>query len=368
MKNIRFFSVMIISSVLASKLAHAQTFSPTLNALISFEVQNDTVTDSDDTDAEVNTATTTIEPYVILSLTERLALEGGFVLEQVQDPDAGDDTFFDNEGAYVEQLKATYTSENWGIFAGKYNPTFGTAWDLAPGIYGADFAEDYELTERIGFGGSYNIGSEQVGSHTITGNTFFLDTSGLSESTITQRGQTKENDGGPSNTEDFSSFSVTLDSEAIAGVEGLNTHVGFYSQSDGDADVGLGNETGYALGANYTLAISDDVEANALGECVVIQDSAGGNDDVNYLTTSLGLTVYDNWNFAVSRTSRDTDVVGDADEDGEEDPNLDDYIFQFSAGYTFDNGFSVDIGYRGSQESDVDTDIVGALVAYTYEF
>lgn len=338
----------------------AAEFDPQLNGIVSFEIQNDWAYDSDDPDADVNTLFTKIEPYLILSFNDRLALEAGLVLEPVQDPDAGDDTEFSNEGLYVQELKFTYTGDNFGLFAGKYNPTFGTAWDLAPGIYGPDFAEDYELAERIGFGGSYAFGSEQVGNHTLTGNAFFLDTSVLSESTVTKRGNTDKSDGGVSNTEDLSSFSATFDSEELAGVEGLNTHLGYYNQSEGDADIGLDNETGYAVGANYTFPVSDDVDVTALGEWVGIMNSGGSNDDLNYLTTSLSLTVNNHWNFSASYTNRDTDVSGGSD--------VDDYVYQLSVGYAFDNGLAVDVGYRGSEESSVDTQMMGALVSYTYEF
>jgi hypothetical protein len=345
---------------LSSNYSFAGEFAPRISGVIPFEIQNDWAYDSDDPDAEVNTLTTEIEPYFTLSFNERLALEAGFVFEPVQAPDAGDDTEFENEGLFVQEIKLTYSEDNFGLFAGKYNPTFGTAWDLAPGIYGTDFAEDYELTERIGFGGSCSFESPQTGRHTVTGNTFFLDTTVLSESTITKRGDTDKSDGGISNTENFSSFSVTLDSESIADIEGLNTHVGYYNQSEGDADVDLDNEIGYAIGANYTFPVSEKVKANVLGEWVAIRNSGGSSDDVNYLTASLGLTLYENWNVAASYTKRDTDV-----EDG---TNIDDRLYQISAGYEFDNGFSVDVGYRGSQESDVDTHILGGLLAYTYEF
>lgn len=114
--------------------AQAADFDPQLNGVILFEVQNDWAVDSEDRTAEVNTMTTKIEPYFILSFNDRLSLEASFVIEQVQDPDPDDDTFFENEGIFAEEIKFVYSGDNWSAFAGKYNPTFGTAWDLAPGI------------------------------------------------------------------------------------------------------------------------------------------------------------------------------------------------------------------------------------------
>ncbi len=358
--------VLLTSILLATMFAgtiqnvKAQTFAPEFHGEISFEVQNDWAFDTDDADAEVNTLFTTIAPYLVLTLTEGLAIEASLVFEPVQGTDPGDDTFFDNEGLYAEELKLSYTGNDFSLFAGKFNPSFGTAWDLAPGIWGVDFAEDYEVVERIGLGGSYTFGTEQTGDHTITGNSFFADTTFLSESTITRRGEVDKSDGGISNTEDLSSYSVTLDSEKFAGIESLNTHLGYRNQSEGDVDVGLDRESGYVVGVNYAFPVGNDVGAEVLAEWVNINDIDGTDDDVNYITTSLALTIYDSWNFSASYTGRDTDVTGG--------PDVDDHVYQFSAGYEFESGITVDLGYRGSEEAGIDTDIIGGLIAYTYEF
>lgn len=339
--------------------AFADNFSPQLNGIISFEIQNDWTYESDDPDLEVNSLYTTIEPYFILSLNDHLAFEAALVFEPVQDPDAGEDSEFDNEGLYAQELKFTYTGERLGLFIGKYNPTFGTAWDLAPGIYGSDFAEDYELTERLGFGGSYVFEALDVGTHTITANSFFTDTSILSDSTITRRGRTDKNDGGPGNTEDLSSLSVTLDSENPVGIEGLNTHLGLLHQAEGDADEGSGDQNGVVLGANYTMELSDTYELTGLAEWASISNTEG-NDDTRYLTTSLVLNIDDNWNVAASYTGRTTNI--------EDEGDMDDNLFQLSAGYAFENGFTVDAGYRWAEEDNVESNGVGALIAYSYEF
>lgn len=44
---------------------------------------------------------------------------------------------------------------------GKLNPGFGIAWDKAPGIYGTDLAEDYEISERISVFGTRQVGASQ---------------------------------------------------------------------------------------------------------------------------------------------------------------------------------------------------------------
>jgi hypothetical protein len=340
--------------------AHAQEFDPKLSGSIALELQNDWAYKSDDPDAEVNTLYTSMEGDLKLSLTDTLAVQTHLVLEPVQDTDAGDDTEFENEGLFAEELKITYGTEQYGVQAGKFNPTFGMAWDAAPGIYGADFAEDYELTERLGFGGFYTFETEKSGNHTLSANTFFADTSLFSQSLITGRGELDKDDGGVSNTESLSSYSLTYDAEGFMGLTGLNTHLGYRNQSEGDADTGLEREKGYAIGAQYTHSCGENLEATVMGEWVGLRNSEGGQDDMDFYTAGAGLTIYKNWNLALSHTTRNTNVDGGDD--------VDDSLSQISAGYAFDNGIGFDVGYRHTEEDNTDTNMLGMFLTYGYDF
>ncbi len=63
---------------------------------------------------------------------------------------------------------------------------------------------------------------------------------------------------------------------------------------------------------------------------------------------------------AVSYTGRDTDAPAGT--------STDDETVQVSAGYGFDFGLAVDVGWRHVEEENVDTDGVGVLLAYTIGF
>ena len=189
---------------------------PRLEAEISIEIQNDNTFDSDDSTAEANELFTTTEPYLRFRATPELSLDAGLVLEPTTAPGPNEDRVFEDHGVYFEQLFLNYETSTFAVYGGKFNPPFGTAWDITPGIYGVDFAEDYELTERIGLGGALNLGGDGIGgggfgAHRLAANVFFADTSVLSESALTNRGRTKRSTGGVSNTEELSSLSLTLD-------------------------------------------------------------------------------------------------------------------------------------------------------------
>lgn len=332
---------------------------PMVSGEVVIELQNEFTTDSDDsaTDDHNNMfLRTEVAPRI--QLNENFAIDGVLVFENIQDRDPDEDNYFDNEGIFVEEIKLNYENGPWAVWAGKFNPGFGSAWDYR-GIWGEDFAEDYEITEKIGVGASYTFETEAAGTHTISAHTFFADTTFLSGSVITKRDVLDKDDGGVSNTENFSSFVVSLEGEDLAGVENLYYKLGYRNQAEGDADSGGDNESGFAVTLGHNFAVNERVQMDALVEYVDISNFEAGTDDNRYLTTSLITTLDEKWNVTASYTSREIDSTGG-------DSN--DHLFQLSGGYDFGQGTTAEIGWRNSEEGGEDTDIIGALVRHTFEF
>ena len=71
-----------------------------------------------------------------------------------------------------------------------------------------------------------------------------------------------------------------------------------------------------------------------------------------------GQAEWNGFNLAVAWTGRDTN-------NGTDD---DDFQVQLSAGYKFDFGISVDIGWKIAEEAGINTETLGAIAAYTVEF
>lgn len=331
---------------------------PPLSGEIAIEIQDDWTYDSDDPDSELNDLFTTTEPTLVVHFQENLSLTVHGVLEPVRDPDPGDDRAFEDHGLYVQDLYLQYERDRYSLMGGKFTPNFGIAWDAAPGIYGTDIAGDYEIAERIGFGGSFDLGNEGNGAHTVSASVFFLDTTVLSESTFTNRGRTRLSDGGPSNTEDLTSFAVALDGEEIPALIGLSYHVAVVRLAEGqgnDAD-----EIGYVVALSHSLPLGEDLEINPLVEYAHFQ-GAGGTDglDKDYLTTGVEVA-WKSWNLALSYTWRRSDLVGQTSDD--------DHQFQASAGYAFPFGVGLNVGGKIVEESGVTSAVVGFLIDYKFEF
>ena len=327
-----------------------------IDGTILFEVQNDHAFDSDDPSAEINDLFATVEAALGLNFNEIFSVQSLFVLEPVLDPRPFDDRYFEDHGLFVEELYFQAQFENYRFFVGKFDATFGTAWDAAPGIYGVDFAEDYELVERIGGGGEVAFEGTRAGDVTFTGSVFFTDTSVLSESAFTNRGRTRIAAGGASNTESLESFSITVDGENVPGLEDLTYHLGYRHQSAGRGDVD--DEDGFVAGIQKAFALSEDVTLETILEGVYLSNDSGSANDTVYFTAG-GALLHGPWNLSTSFTLRDQDVPGG--------PDNNDRLFQVSGGYAFDFGLTADAGYRYSREGGVETHIFGLLFTYEYE-
>ncbi|MBT5495072.1 MAG: hypothetical protein HOK54_04965 [Alphaproteobacteria bacterium] len=332
---------------------------PKISGEIAFEIENDYAFSSDDATEEFNNLFLKIEPVVKLAFSKELSINTGLVLEQVQEPAIkGDNRVFDDQGLFVEVLTLDYETGAVHLSGGKMGVNFGTAWDVTPGVYGTDLAGEYEMAENIGLLASYSHDMGAAGSHKLTAQTFFLDTSGLAESAFTRRQKTRQAAGGPGNAGDFSSFALSLDGEGFEQLPGFGYHVA-YVQHTNDT-VNSTDETRFAVGGRYEFKLSGDVGVQPLVEYARFDDADGtANQDRSYVTTALGFT-YGNWNAAIAGTFKETEAADGTDTNEEQ--------FQVSAGYLFPIGVGVDLGYKRARNAGVDTDTVGALVTYGYSF
>lgn len=329
---------------------------PIVTGAIPIEIENDWAYKSDDRANQNNDLYTTIEPEVTIQFSPHWSVFAHAVLEPVTAPDKFENRVFEDHGLYLEDLILQFDNGTFGARAGKLNVGFGIAWDKTPGLYGTDFAEDgYETSERIGLVGSYTLKAMDFGTHKLSAGTFFRDTSVFSQSTFKGRGDTRKRDGGVSNTESFESFIAAVDGGKIAGLGMLTYHAAYMHQAKGQGD--LEHEDSVAIAVHTTVDLGQGVSFSPLVE-YVHQDNAGGTVDDRDFLTLAGQVDWMGFNLALAWTGRDTD----------NGTNDDDFQVQLSAGYAFDSGISVDIGWKIAEEAGIKTETVGALAAYTVEF
>lgn len=328
---------------------------PVLTGEIALELGYDNTYSSQDPAAEVYDLYPTVTGAFDLKLNENFLFHTDLVLEPVFDPTGN--RAFEDIGIYAETLHVQYQMNAFSFIAGKYNPTFGTAWDATPGIYGPDMAEDYQLTERLGLAVGVGLGEEGAGLYNLQVNAFFADTTFLSQSVGTDRGRTKLASGGASNTEALESFSATLDATAFDSMPGFSYHLGFVHQAKGVG--GVDDENGFVIGAQKEVELAEDRKLNFLIEFAHLKNAAGGADDISYATAGLGYT-FGQWNAALASTQRWTDVSGGAD--------VKDFQIQGSLGYEFENGVTFDVGYKFNEEGGVENHTAGFRLGKTIGF
>ena len=337
-------------------LAEDKPFS--VSGEIAFELQNDWNYRSDDRSNLNNNLSPKIEPSATFTLTPRWSIYAHAVMEPVGSAAKFENRAFEDIGLYMQDLYLEFSADRFGAKAGKLNPGFGVAWDKAAGLYGTDLAEDYETSERIGFVGDLKVGAGRYGTHTVSGATFFADTSFFSESALRGRGDTRERDGGVSNTESFKSFVVALNGEDLPALGNFGYHLSFMRQARGAGNTADEHSVAAAVFTSFDLG--GGVTFDPLFEAVRQTDQGGAaGTDRLYLTFS-GQVGWKGWNLAATWTERETDNPAAA-------TNTDSH-FQLSAGYAFDFGLSIDVGWKVSEDGGTETRTLGALAAYTIEF
>ncbi len=345
--------------VVGTVTVHGAEHTPRVEVSIPIEVQNDWSYRSDDAANETNILFTKMEPEATVHVVPGLTLFGHAVLEPVRDLGPGESGAFEDEGIFVEDLYIDYAFDGFGLRGGKFTPAFGIGWDIRPGIYGNDFAEaGYEFSERIGIAGRAGFEIEAAGAYTVTVHGFFLDTTFLSQSLGRGRGTTDRTDGGVSNTGDFASYALTLDSENVAGIDGLGARLSYIRQAKGEGDED--DEKGFSVALWHELGLGKNLTLAPVIEYVHFYDAEGVDGQDRDFLTIAGRLGWRSWNLTLAYTGRDTEASGT--------PEVDDYQFQVSAGYLFEFGLEIDVGWQIVEESDVETQRLGVLVAYTASF
>jgi hypothetical protein len=209
---------------------------------------------------------------------------------------------FRSEGVTLRQLYATVRPDDAvAIYGGKIHPRFGSAWRATPGIF-YSFASDYEQDERIGTGVELRL-PEWTGDTRLSAETFFLDTSVLSNSlfsrpgfddaTADRRRKFWREDGGPSNTGGFDSYTVALQGKRLPVLDGLSYQVSV--TSEGVSLPGEKRETGFSAGAAYEVGLTRRITMTPFLEYTSF-DNFGGQEDVTRRYYMGGLAfVYGKW-------------------------------------------------------------------------
>ncbi len=333
----------------------SKTFAPRVEGELSLEIQSDNIYKSDDPSAELSDNYTSKELGLTLHLAPYFQVVGTFLMEPVRDPT--DDRFFEDYGAYAEEIYARFTFGQIGLNVGKYGPAFGRAWDAAPGLYGDAFAGDYELAERLGIAVTYERSVSSLGDINLMASVFKLDDTALSRSIFTGRGKTSRSDGGASNTGGLESFALDAQFSDVM-KSGIGFNLGYRLQAKGIGPDDVDDEQGFVVGINGEHDFKN-AKFEWLVEGARLDNFEAGSSDVDVITAGMQITFNERYNVAVTGAHRDVDAVGE---------DYTDRMLQISAGMEVYKGWTVDIGHKWERTEDIDSRTIGVLFAKTFEF
>jgi hypothetical protein len=332
-------------------------------------------------------AYTQSELDLALNLPGGFSVNGVFKLEPTgRDRGAADRGFADQAG-WVDALNLTWTQGPLQLFGGKIHPRFGFAWDRAPGLYGADIAEGYELSEKLGYGAQLSWSdlaglTESIGQHDIRFEMFQADRSALSSSAFSPRYQATDPQsggmrwlwrnrratGGPDNTTGTGNFVASAQGTGVpAPVGTLDYTLGYSSRRAGDDSVAAGTaatERGTVAGLAWEFALPLRITATPLVEWVRLQD-AGGVRDARRDVVTAGL--------ALARAPFTTAYAYAWQRDTGPTPSR---ATEHSASITYDlgdaapwlNGFQWSLGWRRLREEGVAANDYGTQLVYAVAF
>ena len=305
-----------------------------VSAEIEFGVE--AITRSDDADAEVRDVFVSGELELSYALSDRASAFAELSFESVTD--AEQDRAFDDLGLYVGALGLSFDLDPVTLNVGKLSPAFGSAWDTAPGYFGADFAEDYELEEMIGLSAEMELGDA-----TLTLSAFYPDDTRLSDSFGTRRGRNDPSDGDVGNTGKLNNFALQYDREFDA----TTLHFGLRHLAQGEED---NDENAIALGLTHSFA--NDIEV--IAELAHFNGWEGEDANANIATIGASLTrgAY-TWSAAVSER-RVSDTPSDR-------------LIALGVDYEFDNGMTLSAGYARVREEEEDSDVIAVSLTIPFE-
>ena len=279
-----------------------------------------------------------------------------------------DDRWLDGQGLWLEEAYLDWDGDRFGAFAGKFDPSFGFAFDRAPVMFGRRLVEEYETAEKIGAGSRIKWRDGGGGRHALVASVFFQDSTPLSQSAFYRPrfgdprafrpGRIRESDGGPSNTRSLESFTLTAVGQALGGPLDLRYSVGWRRQRQGATETR--DEDGLVAGAEWTWRLGGGVTLTPLVEYARFQDFEGADRTGQFLT-GVAVFAMDGWSLATSATWKRV-------EDHATDSARDDHVAMVALGYTWPNGIGAEIGWKTERIRGIEGQAVGTLVRYRTRF
>lgn len=343
---------------------------PNISGKVLFELRSDRILSINQAGVSDNNSFLNIEPDISLNIDKNWSIETNWKILPLSKRDEINPERYrtilnqdrgilnlDNTGVLVQELKVQFQNDDMKIFAGKFNPSFGTMFRKSKriGVYNTDFAQDYEIRGRIGAEVAALLEDSE-----ISVSTFFNDISGLSGSSPYNMGAEKSSSNLSGNTTSLSSYTISTEGQNFFGIENLYYNAGYRSLAVNSA-AGRKRELGYVIGSEYLYKTGINSSLVPVIELVKINNFTG-EQGRNAIYKNLALIgKYSNWTASASAMHRDIKRP-------QRSINNHDRIYQLTIGYKFANNITLDITRGSIKEDGKKAVLIGTLISYLYSF
>ncbi|MCF8507596.1 MAG: hypothetical protein K9G83_02570, partial [Hyphomonadaceae bacterium] len=251
-------------------------------------------------------------------------------------------------------LSLQYAGEAFTVYGGKINPVFGSAAGVAPGLYGVEAGESYQITEALGVGGDISLPSmlNLDGEHVLSAALFSADRSALSGSLGGLREELELADGGLANTEGLKSVALSIDGVLANGVGYTLGHRRLATDTPGETD-----ENTTVLGVNYAWPEDSGLDLAVMAE-VAASRNADGVDGANrdFYTAGGTLGLGDWFVNAIASGWNENATAGD----------LDVRKLELSVGRALAETLVLEAGVQDVRESGASATVIGARLSWEF--
>lgn len=374
--KIAFAAIFLLSDIFISTAIAKDRdveYRPTISGFVLMQFQGDSIVSSQNKDIKRNNAAFYLEPNFSLHVDENWSVKTQWRLQSNDTLTTRDNQYperyrtilsnkrslnnFNNTGLLVEELKINFENEDLRFYAGKFDPQFGTAHRKSKriGVFTSQFAEDYNLREKIGGGVVALLEGSQLRL-----DTFFNDVTDLSSSAINDRGRETQSNGIAGNTGTISSYSVSVEGERFFSVKNLFYNFGYRSLGVRGGN-NTARESGYVFGTEYLYKIRNETSIIPFIELVRLENYGGKRGRTGDYATAAIMLKYRNWVVSSSLLQRKTQniITGQKNNDRQ---------LQLSAGYKFTDNLALDVTRAKVRESKSNAGVFGVNISYLYKF
>jgi len=295
-----------------------------------------------------------------------------------------------DEGLYLEQLYAKAEIGILMLYGGKFDVPISIAADTGPGIFGGDYATDYQLREMMGLGGVLRIETDGWGTYDLGAAGIFADTTWLDAAAFTQpnygsidtarTGRLHYGNGGEANTGNLQSPVMTLNGDGTAlDLPTLTYHLVWAQLHHGVNDAK--DQTDLVATLQYSGDLGDGIQVRPLVEGARLFHDGGSPVSSNsavpaaqrgdYLTTGIEVS-WEGWSISGVRAQRM--LIEPNNGTGLNGRSSFEHFLTGSIGYAFDFGLSASIAWKHDHSLapdsllNVNTDSLGVLFNYHQDF